>query len=67
MPRARRLKRKAFFVDERTLGRARRALRVTSDAEAVRLAVERIAEMEAFWGFMKKSRRTLLPGSVARP
>ncbi len=32
MPGERRLKRKAFFVDERTLDRARRALRVTTDA-----------------------------------
>ena len=67
MPGERRLKRKAFFVDERTLDRARRALRVATDAEAVRLSVERIVEMEAFWEFMKKSRRVLAPGSLRKP
>ncbi len=67
MPRERKLRRKAFFVDERTLDRARRALRVATDAEAVRLSVERIAEMEAFWEFMKKSRRILAPGRLSRP
>ena len=39
-----RLKRKAFFVDERVLREARTALGVESDAEAVRMSVERIAE-----------------------
>lgn len=67
MPGERRLKRKAFFVDERTLDRARRALRVATEAEAIRLSVERVAEMEAFWGFMKRSRRILAPGSVRKP
>ena len=67
MPRERRLKRKAFFVDPRAVDRARRALRVTTEAEAVRRSVERIAEMEAFWEFMKKSRRILAPGSVRKP
>lgn len=58
------LKRRAFFVNERTLRRARRALGVGSDAEAVRLAVERVAEMEVFWRFMRGSRRRLEPGSI---
>jgi len=62
-----RLKRKAFFVDERVLREARTALGVASDAEAVRISVERIAEMEAFWQFMKNSRRTLVVGSIGRP
>jgi len=62
-----RLKRKAFFVDERVLREARAALCVASDAEAVRISVERIAEMEAFWQFMKNSRRTLVVGSIERP
>jgi hypothetical protein len=62
-----RLKRKAFFVDERVLREARTALGVASDAEAVRISVERIAEMETFWQFMKNSRRTLAIGSIERP
>jgi hypothetical protein len=59
------LKRKSFFVDERTLRRARKALGVKTNAEAVRLAVATIGEMEEFWRFMEKSRRSLRPGSVA--
>lgn len=61
------LKRKSFFVDELALRRARRALGAKTDAEVIRLSVERIAEMEAFWQFMNKSRRTLSPGSMEAP
>ncbi len=61
------LKRKSFFVDERALRRAKKALGVTTDAEAVRVSVERITEMEEFWQFMKNSRRALKPGSVRAP
>ncbi|MBI4637278.1 MAG: hypothetical protein HY727_13100 [Candidatus Rokubacteria bacterium] len=61
------LKRKSFFVDERTLHRAKRALRVATDAEVVRVSMERIAEMEEFWRFMKNSRRTLKPRSIRTP
>ena len=64
MPRTAALTRKAFFVDPRTLRRARRALRVRSDAEAVRLSLDRVAEMDAFWRFMARSRARLAPGSV---
>ena len=61
------LKRKSFFVDETTLRRGKKALRVKTNAEVIRLSVERIVEMEEFWEFMKKTRRTLPPGSVERP
>ncbi|MBI2999604.1 MAG: hypothetical protein HYY46_14315 [Deltaproteobacteria bacterium] len=61
------LKRKSFFVDETALHRAKKALGVRTNAEVIRLSVERIAEMEEFWEFMKKSRRTLHPGSLERP
>jgi hypothetical protein len=67
MPTKAKLKRKSFFVDERALQRARKALGAKTDAEVVRLSVERIAEMEAFWQFMKSSRRTLSPGSIEVP
>jgi hypothetical protein len=60
------LKRKSFFVDERALARAKKALGVKTHAEVVRLSVERVAEMEEFWQFMKKTRRTLRPGSVEK-
>lgn len=67
MPSKAKLKRKSFFVNERALQRARKALGVKTDAEVVRLSVERIAEMEAFWQFMKSSRGTLRPGSIEVP
>ena len=60
------LKRKSFFVDERALNRAKRALGVKTHAEVIRLSVERVTEMEKFWGFMKKTRRTLRPGSLEK-
>ena len=67
MPSKAKLKRKSFFVNERALQRARKALGVKTNAEVVRLSVERIAEMEAFWRFMKNSRGTLRPGSIETP
>ena len=60
------LKRKSYFVDERALSRAKKALGVKTEAEVIRLSVERIAEMAEFWDFMKKTRRTLRPGSVEK-
>lgn len=61
------LKRKSFFVDELALQRAKKALGAKTDAEVIRLAVDRIAEMEAFWRFMNKTRGTLRPGSIEAP
>jgi hypothetical protein len=61
------LKRKAFFVDEQALRRAKRALGAATDAEVVRLSVERVAEMDEFWRFMARTRGTLKPGSLRRP
>ena len=58
-----RLKRKSFFIDEATLQEAKRALHVESDAEAVRLSLEQVAEMGRFWRFMNKSKGKLKPGS----
>ena len=61
-----RLKRKSYFVDERALSRAKKALGAKTEAEVIRLSVERVAEMEEFWEFMKKTRRKLKPGSVEK-
>jgi hypothetical protein len=55
------LKRKSYFVDEHALSRAKKALGVKTEAEVIRLSVERVAEMEEFWEFMKKSRRLIKP------
>jgi hypothetical protein len=40
---------------------------VGTDAEAVRLAVERVVEMEKFWRFMVGTRASLKPGSFGVP
>lgn len=61
------LKRRAFFVDERTLRRAKKALGLATDAEVVREAIERVAEMEEFWRFMKETRGILEPGTLETP
>jgi hypothetical protein len=62
---ATKLKRASFFVDENILRRAQKVLGVKTRAEVIRLSVERVVEMEEFWRFMEKSRRTVQPGSFA--
>ena len=59
--------RRSFFVDEKAIERARRALGVGTNAEAVRLAVERVVQMEEFWRFMARSRGSLQAGSIEVP
>ena len=63
-PSATRYTRRSFFVDEGAIRRARRALGVHTNAEAVRLAVERVVEMEEYWRFMTRSRASLEPESI---
>jgi hypothetical protein len=53
-------------VNTPVLRKARRALGAKSDSEAVRRSVERIAEMDAFWRLMKKSRGAVPAGSFER-
>ncbi len=67
MPRGPSLTRKSFFVDPQTLRRARKVLGVATDAEAVRVSVERVAEMERFARFLRKTRGVLRPGSIEAP
>lgn len=67
VPRQARLKRKSFFVDEAALRRAKRALKVSSDSETIRVSVARVAEMEEFWRFMERSRKRLKTGSIEMP
>lgn len=59
--------RKSFFVDPGAIGRARKALGAGTDAETVRLAVERVVEMDEFWRFMARTRRSLKHGSIEVP
>ena len=61
------LKRKSYFVDERALSRAKKVLGVKTEAEVIRLSVERVAEMEEFWEFMKKLAGHLDPGAWRNP
>jgi hypothetical protein len=65
--RAPRYTRKSYFVSEEAVSRARRALGARTDAEAVRLAVDRVIESEEFWRFMAATRGRLEPGSFERP
>ena len=59
--------RKSFFVDAQAIDRARKVLGAGTDAETVRLAVERVVEMEKFWRFMAGTRASLKPGSIEAP
>jgi hypothetical protein len=65
--RAPKYRRRSFFVDDKAVRRARKALGVSTDSEAVRVSVERVAEMEEFWRYMRKTRGTLKPGSFRQP
>ena len=60
------MKRKRYFVDERALKRAKKAFGVKTEAEVIPLSVERVAQMEDFWEFMKKTRRSLRPGRIEK-
>ena len=59
--------RKSFFVDAKAIDHARKALGADTNAEAVRLAVDRVVEMEKFWRFMTGTRGSLKPGSIEAP
>ena len=59
--------RKSFFVDAKAIDQARKALGAGTNAEAVRLAVDRVVEMERFWRFMAATRGGLKPGSIEAP
>ena len=63
MKRTPRYTRKSFFVDAAAIRRARKALGADTDSEAVRLSVERVAEMEEFWRFMNRTRGAVKPNS----
>jgi hypothetical protein len=64
MARTARFKRKSVLVDKRLLKRAKKTLGAPTDAEVVRLSLERVAGMEEFWRFMQQNRRILKPGSI---
>jgi hypothetical protein len=62
-----RLKRKSFFVDEKELDEARRALGAETDAEAVRGALREVARMRTLRRFLTKTRASLPRGSFSAP
>jgi hypothetical protein len=62
---SRTLKRKAFFVDKEKLRRAWRVLGAATDADAVRLSVERVIEMDRYRRMMTRTRASLPRGSFS--
>jgi Arc/MetJ family transcription regulator len=60
------LTRKSFFIDEAELRRARLALGVDTDADAVRGALREVARMKALARFMERSEESLPRGSFDR-
>ena len=65
--RKKKLTRKAFYVDERLLRRAKKVLGLRSEGEVVRVSMERALAMEEFWKFMKETKGVLEPGSLENP
>jgi hypothetical protein len=65
--RAKQYRRKSFLVDAKAIDQARKALGAGTNAEAVRLAVDRVLEMERFWRLMADTRGALKPGSIEAP
>jgi len=63
----RKRKRASLTVDAQAIARVRKALGASTNAEAIRLAVDRVVEMERYWRFMTMSRRTLRTGSIEEP
>jgi hypothetical protein len=60
-----RLKRKSFFIDERELGEARRALGAETDADTIRGALREVVRMKALARLMERTRGSLTPGSFS--
>ena len=58
--------RKAFFVEAHMIKRAKRLLRLRTDAEVIRESIERVVEMEEFWRFMDETKGRLKPESFRR-
>jgi hypothetical protein len=65
--RKKKLTRKAFYVDERLLRRAKKVLGLRSEGEVVRVSMERALAMEEFWKFMKETKGVLEPGRLESP
>jgi hypothetical protein len=60
-----RLKRKSFFIDERELGEARKALGVGTEAETIRVALREVTRMTVLARFMDRTGGSLPRGSFS--
>ena len=61
------LKRKAFFIDEQSLQRAKKALGVRNGCRCGARLIEWVTEMEEFWRFMRRTRGKLGRGALREP
>jgi hypothetical protein len=61
------LKRKTFYVNDEILKKARKALGVSTASEAIRASLKQVVDMEEFWRFMKRSRKSIPRGSFQMP
>jgi hypothetical protein len=57
------LKRRSYFVNDKAIQRAKRLLGAASDADVVRIAIDRVIEMERFREFVNKTKGSLPRGS----
>ena len=55
--------RKSCFVDIAMVKKAVKVLGASSEAEAIRISVQRMVEMEEFWKFMDKTSGSVKKGS----
>ncbi len=55
--------RKSYFIDPDIVKKAVKVLGVNSEAEAIRISVQRIVEMAEFWDFMDESTNSVKRGS----
>ena len=65
--RKKKLTRKAFYVDEQLLRRAKKVLGLRSEGEVVRVSMERTLAMEEFWKHMRETKGVLEPGGLESP
>lgn len=59
--------RKAFYVEPHLIKRAKRLLGLRTEAEVIRLSVERVVEMEELWRFMDWTKGVLKVRSFRKP
>lgn len=57
--------RKSYFVDTDMVKKAMKLLGTNSEAEAIRISVQRTVEMATFWKFMDRTSHSLKKGSFS--